>query len=68
MSVMDERPQPGVPHVHRIPVDPSQTAIEAWDELCIFGQRITVTGPERWANVTGCDGEQCHNIGVGSLV
>jgi hypothetical protein len=50
-------------HLHTIPVDPSQTADEAWRELCIFGQRVTYTdGPGRpvtWANVA-CDGEECR--------
>ncbi len=48
-------------HIHTIPVDPSQTLIEAWRELCIFSRRITCTGPSTWA-VVNCDGEECVNI------
>jgi hypothetical protein len=48
-------------HVHTYPVDPSQTADEAWGEICNFGQRVTYTGEPRWANVV-CDGEECRNI------
>jgi hypothetical protein len=50
-----------VEHVHVVPVDPSLTPEDAWRELCIFGKRITWTGPEQWANVT-CDGEECSGI------
>lgn len=48
-------------HTHVIPVDPSMTAIEAWKELCIFGRRLTYTGPERWA-VISCNGYECSGI------
>jgi hypothetical protein len=34
-------------HVHTYPVDPSQTADEAWGEICNFGQRVTYTGEPR---------------------
>lgn len=68
MSLMEPE-STGAPHVHTIPVDASLTALEAWTELAIFGQRITFTGGvDTWADVTGCDGEQCRNIGAGSLV
>ena len=53
-------------HVHVIPVDPTQTAIEAWDELCLFGERVTDNGwGEYWAVIEGCDGEVCHRIKEG---
>lgn len=45
-------------HVHTIPVDPSLTTEEAWLEICIFGQRVTLTGSETWVNLR-CDGEEC---------
>jgi hypothetical protein len=45
-------------HVHTIPVDPSLSVEDAWKEICIFGRRVTFTGPPCWANV-GCDGEVC---------
>lgn len=48
-------------HVHSIPVDVSLTADEAWEELCLFGRRVTDTGHETWA-VMRCDGEECVNI------
>jgi len=48
-------------HTHTIPVDPSQTAAEAWRELCIFTKRVTWTGSPTWA-VIDCDGEECINI------
>jgi hypothetical protein len=49
------------PHVHVFPVDPSQTADEAWHELCIMGVRATYTGPAGWATIS-CDGEECWRI------
>lgn len=48
-------------HQHVIPVDPSLTVDDAWNELCIFGRRITHTGTAQWANVD-CDGELCSGI------
>lgn len=48
-------------HVHVYAVDPSMTAAEAWRELCIFGQRVTFTGGEKWATIH-CDGEECRLI------
>ena len=49
------------PHVHVYPVDPTLTADEAWDEICIFGRRVTDTGGEQWA-VIKCDGDECRLI------
>lgn len=48
-------------HVHVIPVDPSLSPRDAWKELCIFGRRVTFTGPARWAHVS-CDGQECRLI------
>lgn len=49
-------------HVHVYPVDPSLTADEAWDELCLWGFRYTDTGEPSWA-VMHCDGHECSEIG-----
>lgn len=49
-------------HVHVIPVDHSLTPDEAWQELCIFRQRVTNSGQgETWATIQ-CDGEECALI------
>lgn len=65
MSLMDETPPPtGAAHVHTIQVDPSLTGLEAFTELCIFGQRVTFTGEATTSTVNGCDGEQCRLIGT----
>lgn len=58
---MAELLQNTVAHVHTFPVDPSLTPGEAWGEICNFGQRVTFTGRETWANAV-CDGEECRNI------
>lgn len=49
-------------HIHSFPVDPSMTAMEAWKELCIFGRRVTNTGPAQSWVVKRCDGEECRLI------
>jgi hypothetical protein len=53
-------------HVHVIPVDPSLSPDDAWKELCIFGRRLTFTGPECWS-VVKCDGEECSGIDPGPV-
>lgn len=65
MSTMEPGPEMAE-HIHTIPVDPSfegteaERAREAFKELCIFGRRVTVTGPPRWANVLCAGG--CENL------
>lgn len=64
MSMMEREPDTAT-HLHVIPVDPSfgpgnAGAIEAFRELCIFGQRLTFTGKERWHAVS-CRGG-CENL------
>lgn len=48
-------------HLHVIPVDPTMTPIEAWDELCLMGVRATNTGEPSWATIR-CDGSECDGI------
>lgn len=54
-----------VSHIHVIPVDASLSVEDAWRELCIFGQRVTYTGSEKWAEIH-CDGEECRLLEVES--
>jgi hypothetical protein len=68
MTLMEPEGGEVAPHTHTIEVDGSLTPLEAWTELSNFGQRVTFTGSTTHAEVTGCDGIQCRNIGVGSLV
>jgi len=49
-----------------IPVDPSLTPGEAWEELLLMHVRATFTGDERWA-VVKCDGA-CEHIARQLLV
>lgn len=48
-------------HLHVIPVDPSLTTQQAWEELRLMHKRITYTGQETWTAIE-CDGHECSEI------